>query len=99
VAAFTASGSTVLRVSRERPVPPIMAFATDEGVARRLAVAWGVHSVVTPDAHGMSEAVVRATKLARDEGFARAGEVIVVVAGIPFGQAGTTNSLRVAVVK
>ena len=99
VAAFTASGSTALRVSRERPIPPIMAFATDEGVARRLAVAWGVHSVVTPEAHGMSEAVVRATKLAREEGFARAGEVIVVVAGIPFGQAGTTNSLRVAVVK
>jgi pyruvate kinase len=99
VVAFTASGSTALRVSRERPVPPIVALVTDEAVARRLAVAWGVHAVVTQEAHGMSEAVIRATKLAREEGFARAGEVIVVAAGIPFGQAGTTNSLRVAVVK
>ncbi|MEJ0047291.1 MAG: pyruvate kinase [Rhodospirillales bacterium] len=99
VAAFTASGSTALRISRERPVPPIIALATDEAVARRLAVAWGVHAVVTQEAHGMSEAVARAMKLAREEGFARSGEVIVVAAGIPFGQTGTTNSLRVAVVK
>ena len=99
VVAFTASGSTALRVSRERPVPPIVALVTDEAVARRLAVAWGVHAVVTQGAHGMSEAVIRATKLAREEGFARAGEAIVVAAGIPFGQAGTTNSLRVAIVR
>ena len=99
VVAFTASGSTALRVSRERPVPPIVALVTDEAVARRLAVAWGVHAVVTEEAHGMSEAVIRATKLAREEGFARTGEAIVVAAGIPFGQPGTTNSLRVAVVK
>jgi pyruvate kinase len=99
VAAYTSSGSTALRVSRERPVPPIMALVTDAAVGRRLAVAWGVHAVVTPEAHGMSEAVTRATKLAREEGFAGTGEVIVVAGGIPFGQAGTTNSLRVAVVK
>jgi pyruvate kinase len=99
VAAFTTSGSTALRVSRDRPVPPIMALVTDAAVARRLALAWGVHAVVTENAHGMSDAVMRGTKLAREEGFARPGEVIVVVAGIPFGQAGTTNSLRVATVK
>jgi pyruvate kinase len=99
VAAFTMSGSTALRVARDRPVPPIMALVTDTAVARRLAVAWGVHAVVTEDARGMSEAVLRATRFAREERFARPGEVIVVAGGIPFGQAGTTNSLRVAVVK
>ncbi len=99
VVAFTTSGSTALRVSRDRPVPPIMALVTDTAVARRLALAWGVHAVVTENAHGMSDAVIRGTKLAREEGFARAGEVIVVVGGIPFGQAGTTNSLRVVTVK
>ena len=99
VAAFTSSGSTALRVSRERPVPPIMALVTDQSTARRLAVAWGIHAVVTEEAHGMSEAVVRATKIGREEGFAAGGGLIVVVGGIPFGQAGTTNSLRVAVLK
>jgi pyruvate kinase len=99
IAPCTDSGSTALRVARSRPVPPIMAMCTDHAVARRLAVAWGVHAVVVPIMHGMSEAVQRATKLAREEGFARYGEVIVVVGGVPFGQAGTTNSLRVANVK
>ena len=76
-----------------------MAMCTDRTVARRLAVAWGVHAVVVQEMHGMSEAVSRATKLAREEGFARYGEVIVVVGGVPFGQPGTTNSLRVATLK
>jgi pyruvate kinase len=99
VAAFTTSGSTALRVARDRPVPPIMALVTDTAVARRLAVAWGVHAIVTEHAHGMSEAVLRASRLAREERFAQSGEVIVIAGGVPFGQPGTTNSLRVAVVK
>jgi len=99
IAAFTTSGSTALRMARDRPVPPIMALVTDTAVARRLAVAWGIHAIVTDHAHGMSEAVLRATRLAREEQFARPGEIIVVAGGIPFGQPGTTNSLRVAVIK
>jgi pyruvate kinase len=99
IAAFTASGSTALRIARERPVPPIMAIVTEDAVARRLAVAWGVHAVVSADTRSMGDAVTRAAKLARDEGFAKHGEPIVVAGGIPFGQAGTTNSLRVVTVK
>jgi pyruvate kinase len=44
----------------------------------------------------MTEAVESAVKLARRDGFAKKGEEIVVVAGVPFGQPGTTNALRVA---
>jgi len=47
----------------------------------------------------MTETVSRATRLARSEGFASAGQEIVVTAGVPFGQPGTTNALRVATVK
>jgi pyruvate kinase len=99
IAAFTASGSTALRIARERPVPPIMGIVTDAGIARRLSIAWGVHAVVSADTRSMGDAVARAAKLARDEGFAKHGEPIVVAGGIPFGQAGTTNSLRVTTVK
>jgi pyruvate kinase len=55
-----------------------------------------VHAVIAEGAHSMTEAVEHATKIARLEGFAQKGEEIVVVAGVPFGQAGTTNALRVA---
>jgi pyruvate kinase len=99
VAAFTSSGATALRISRERPSQPILAIVTSEASARRLAVAWGVHAVPTEDARTMTEAVGRASKLARAEGLAEAGDTIVVAAGIPFGQAGSTNSLRVTVLR
>jgi pyruvate kinase len=99
IAAFTASGSTALRISRERPVQPILGIVTEPGVARRLALSWGVHAMLAPDTNTMNDAVHRAGRLARDEGFAKPGENIVVAGGIPFGTAGTTNSLRVTTVK
>ncbi len=99
IVAFTASGSTAVRVARERPEAPVIGLTPHLDTARRLAVVWGVHAVVAPDAHSLTEAVVRAGRVAQAEGFARHGAEIVVTAGVPFGQPGTTNALRVATVR
>jgi pyruvate kinase len=99
VVAFTASGATALRVARERPEAPIIGLTPQLTTARRMAVVWGVHAVVSADAHSMGDAVIRATRVAVTEGFAQHGQEIVVAAGVPFGQAGSTNSLRVATVR
>jgi pyruvate kinase len=99
VAAFTTSGSTVKRVARQRPTCPVIGLTPDVATARRLALVWGVHALVTGPTHTMTETVARAARLARREGFANLGEHVVVVAGVPMGQAGTTNALRVAEVK
>ena len=99
IAAFTSSGATALRVARERPHQPVLAIVTNQQTARRLALAWGVHAVNTQDARTMTEAVSRAARLAREEGLAKHGDTVVVAAGIPFGQAGSTNSLQVTTVK
>jgi pyruvate kinase len=64
-----------------------------------MAVVWGVHAVIVPDVHSMTEAVTRAARVALTEGFAEPGAEIVVTAGVPFGLSGTTNALRVATVK
>jgi pyruvate kinase len=96
IAAHTASGSTALRVAREKPDCPILGLTPSITTARRLALIWGVHPLVTGEVHSMTEATAQAAKAARIEGFARAGNEIVVVAGVPFGRAGTTNALRVA---
>ena len=96
IVAFTASGSTAVRIARERPEAPIIGLTPDLQTARRLAVTWGVHAIVAPDAHSMSEAVTRALRAAQIEGFAQKGDEIVVAAGIPFGHSGSTNTLRVA---
>ena len=98
VVAFTASGATALRVARERPEAPIIGLTPNLATARRMAVVWGVHAVVSAEAHSMADAITRATRVAQTEGFAQSGEEIVVAAGVPIGHSGATNSLRVATV-
>ncbi|MBX6327755.1 MAG: pyruvate kinase [Pseudolabrys sp.] len=98
VICWTASGSTALRVGRERPRPPIVALSPNIATGRRLAVVWGVHCVVTEDAHDVDDMVDRACRIAFKEGFAKAGQRVIIVAGIPFGTPGATNMLRIAYV-
>ncbi len=96
IAAFTNSGSTALRIARERPESAVLALTPDPLTARRLAVAWGVHAVLVPEVHSMTEAVAKAVRAAHHEGFAAHGDEVVIAAGVPFGKSGTTNALRVA---
>jgi pyruvate kinase len=98
ICAWTSSGSTGLRIARERPRSSILALTPIESVARRLAVVWGVHPIVTDDARDERDMADRACRLAYIEGFAGAGERIIVVAGVPFGTPGGTNNLRIATV-
>jgi pyruvate kinase len=98
VICWTSSGSTALRVARERPRPPIVALSPNMSTGRRLAVVWGVHCVVTEDAHDQDDMVDRASRIAFKEGFARPGQRVVIVAGVPLGTPGATNMLRIAYV-
>ena len=95
IVAFTTSGTTAARIARKRPEVPILAITADEAVSRRLCLLWGAHSVLAEDIHTYEEMVARACTVAQAEEFARQGDLMVVVAGIPFAQAGTTNNLRV----
>ena len=99
ICAFTASGSTALRAARERPEAPILGLTPSITTARRLAVVWGAHAVTVGEVSSMTDTVNTATRIARAEGFASSGQEIIVIAGVPFGQPGTTNALRVARVK
>jgi pyruvate kinase len=98
VVCWTSSGSTGLRVARERPRPPIVALSPNIATGRRLSVVWGVHCVVTEDAHDQDDMVNRACRIAFKEGFAKAGQRVIVVAGVPLGTPGATNMLRIAYV-
>jgi len=98
VVCWTSSGSTALRVARERPRPPIVALSPNMATGRRLAVAWGVHCVVTEDAHDQDDMVDRACRIAFKEGFAKSGQRVIIVAGVPLGTPGATNMLRIAYV-
>ncbi|OYQ13465.1 pyruvate kinase [Ralstonia solanacearum K60] len=93
---YTSSGKTSLRAARERPRAPIVNITPRLDTARRLALAWGVHSTVSPDVGNVDAMVEAACGAAAREGFAAAGDPIAITAGMPFGQAGTTNLLRLA---
>ena len=99
ICAFTLSGSTALRAARERPEAPILGLTPSEQTARRMAVVWGVHAVVSPEVHSMTETVTRAMRIALAEGLSPHNTEIVVIAGVPFAQVGSTNALRVARIK
>jgi len=98
IVSWTKSGSTGLRAARERPEVPIIALTPSLDTARRLSLVWGLHCVLTEDAHDLDDMVERAARIAYDEGFAAAGERIVITAGVPLGTPGATNLLRVAFV-
>jgi len=95
IVAYTSSGATAGRIARKRPRVPILATTTSVEVSRRLCLLWGAHSAVSEHVQSYEEMVRVATELAKREEFAGPGDILVVVAGIPFGQAGTTNNLRV----
>jgi pyruvate kinase len=89
---YTTSGHSSLRAARERPAAPIVSITPNRATARRLALAWGVHSTVSPDV----QMVAAACRIALREGFVKPGDQIAIAAGTPFGQPGTTNLLRLA---
>jgi pyruvate kinase len=95
--AYTKSGSSSIRAARERPSAPILSLTPSISTARQLAPVWGIHSLVVDEI--ADEASM--TKLACDAtlrtGFGKAGDNIVIIAGIPFGISGTTNVLRTAI--
>jgi pyruvate kinase len=98
IVCYTSSGHTSLRAARERPECPILSLTPNLAIARRLALAWGVHSVHVPDVKDINEIVDQACEVARRERFAESGQTIVAIAGMPFGTPGTTNLIRIATV-
>ncbi|SAK81227.1 pyruvate kinase [Caballeronia calidae] len=94
--AYTSSGYSALRMARERPCAPIVGMTPQIGIARRLALVWGVHPVVCKEVVDMLEVSELACETVRAEGFGTTGDTVVISAGMPFGTPGTTNLLRIA---
>ncbi|RFC62454.1 pyruvate kinase [Fulvimarina endophytica] len=96
IVTYTATGTTGLRASRERPQVPLVALSPILRTARRLSIAWGLHCVVTEDAQDLDDMVDRACRIAVEQGYANAGQKLIVTAGVPLRQPGATNMLRIA---
>ncbi len=95
IVTFTESGSTALRMSRRRPLPPILAITPNERTARRLALVWGLNTTITDEPANGDNLIDLSVKTAKDVGLAGCNKDLVIVAGIPFGVKGSTNMVRV----
>jgi pyruvate kinase len=96
IVTYTATGTTGLRTARERPMTPILALSPVLSTARRLSICWGLHNVVTEDADDIDAMIDTACRIAVEENYARAGERVIVTAGVPLRIPGSTNMLRIA---
>ena len=92
---YTSSGATARRIARERPPVPLLAMSPSQHTARRMGLLWGVHAVHSRDVASFEEMVEKGKRMALRHQIAKGGERIVLMAGIPFGTAGSTNVLHV----
>ncbi|MEO8455642.1 MAG: pyruvate kinase [Sphingomicrobium sp.] len=92
---YTSSGSTARRIARERPAVPLLAMSASIITARRMGLLWGVHPVHSRDVSSFEEMVEKAKRMALRHQIAKGGDRVIVMAGIPFGTAGSTNVLHV----
>ena len=94
--AYSVSGTTAHRVAARRPALPLIVVTKETSVSRRMALVWGVRSVLETAELNYDSMV----SMAREESArlieVAAGDTCVILAGVPFGQTGSTNNLRVA---
>jgi pyruvate kinase len=95
IVATTRSGSTAAHIARFRPVQPIIALSPDEATVRRLSLYWGCLPFFLPIIEDTDEMVEQAALAAMEKGHVRKGDRVVITAGRPIWQAGTTNMLWV----
>lgn len=99
IATYSVSGKTTLRVARERAVVPILGLTTDENIANRMGLVWGVVPFAISKIKKFDDITANVIRIAQQKKFAKKGEQIIITAGYPFGNKGFTNLLNIVEVK
>jgi len=92
---FTESGDTARRMSRLRPAIPMMAFAVDPAIRRRMALTWGVRSTLVEHVAHTDLMFLQVDEFFLENKLASEGDKVVVISGSPPGIIGSTNDIRV----
>ncbi|KAF1303331.1 pyruvate kinase [Candidatus Enterococcus willemsii] len=98
IVAATESGHTAKMISKYRPDADILAVTFDERTKRGLMLNWGVYPTVTEKPSTTDEMFDLATKKAVELGFAEEGDLILITAGVPVGERGTTNVMKIQLI-
>ena len=95
IVAATSSGHTARMISKFRPKSHILAATFDKDTCRQLTLSWGVHAFEVEKVESTDDLFDVATNLALDQGFANEGDLIMITAGVPIGESGTTNLMKI----
>ena len=99
IIAFTQSGSTAMRLSKHRPRTRILAITPSEKIRRRIELFWGIMSTLIEDVVNIDTIADTTAKIAKKEGLAKKGDIIVITFGTPIGVAGSTNLMNIQKIK
>lgn len=95
IATFTQSGDSARRLSRLRPSKPVFAFTPDERVRNQMALTWGIEPILVPMVAHTDAMTEQVDLRLLERKLVTEGDLVVIAAGSPPGQAGSTNLLKV----
>lgn len=98
IVAATESGHTARMISKYRPKSTIVAVTFSERAMRGLALSWGVYPLVSKKPESTDDMFNLATNIAQDKGYAKEGDLIIITAGVPVGERGTTNLMKIQMI-
>ncbi|MFL2099968.1 pyruvate kinase [Desemzia sp. FAM 24101] len=98
IVAATESGHTAQMISKYRPKSTIVAVTFSERTMRGLALSWGVYPTVSEKPESTDDMFNLATGIAQDKGYAKEGDLIIITAGVPVGERGTTNLMKIQMI-
>ena len=98
IIAATKSGYTARMISKYRPNADIVAMTFDEKIQHSLAVVWGVTPVLTDKPSSTDDMFEKAAEVAKQEGLVKDGDLVIIVAGVPVGESGTTNVMKLQII-
>ena len=94
----TESGHTARMISKYRPNKSIIAITFSERIERQLSLVWGVEPVLEEKAHSTDEMLETAVNASLETGLVERGSKIIITAGVPVGESGTTNLMKIHVI-
>ena len=92
---FSSSGATALRVARNRIQTVVIAISPKINSCQQLSMSWGIHPIMSKDANDVTDMVSISETIIHKYKVAEINDRYVITAGVPFGQSGTTNVIRV----
>ena len=92
----TESGYTAKMVAKYRPKSPIVAVTFDDRICRKLALIWGVQTYLAKEqVNSTDELLETAIQAGIETGIVNSGDTVVITAGVPVGETGTTNLMKI----